>query len=184
MKKLIYILAVTLAFGCKDAYDLPVDVPASGYLVVDGTINSGKGATYINLSKSVRLVDTFSVNNVTNATVAVEGEDNSRFSLTHRGSGRYVNDQLVLNKAVKYRLHIRSDNKEYLTPYLPVKQSPPIDSVNFVYDGEGAHIFVDAKGNANTSGYYRWDYEEDWEFNSAYAPNIRYNQVPMVEYIS
>ena len=172
-----------LALGCKDSYDLPVNIPATGYLVVDGTINSGQGATYINLSKTVRLVDSFSIHYVTNAVVTVEGEDNSKFTLAHKSNGQYINNQLNLNRAIKYRLRIRSDNKDYLSSYLAVTQSPVIDSVNWERTDKGVDIFVDAKGNSNTSGYYRWDYEENWEFTSAYAPTLKYNTAPTAEYI-
>jgi uncharacterized protein DUF4249 len=182
-KKLIYILLAALALSCKDSYDLPVNVPSKGYLVVDGTINSGQGSTTINLSRTVRLTDTFNINYVVNATVIVEGQDNSKFVLAHRGRGQYVNDQLALNRNQKYRLHINADGKEYLSDYLAVQQSPRIDSVNWVQDASGVHIFVDAKGNANTSGYYRWDYEENWEFNAAYAPNLRYDVRPKAVFI-
>jgi hypothetical protein len=183
MKKLLYLLLALLTLSCKDSYDLPVNIPATGYLVVDGTINSGQGATNINLSRTVRLVDSFHVNYITNAIVTVEGEDNSKFTLTHKSNGQYVNNQLNLNKAIKYRLRIRSDNKDYLSSYLPVKQSPVIDSVNWEKTDKGVDIYVNAKGNSNTSGYYRWDYEEDWEFTSAYAPNLRYNTTPLAEFI-
>jgi hypothetical protein len=183
MKKLLYLLPALLALSCKDSYDLPVNIPATGYLVVDGTINSGQGATTINLSRTVRLVDSFNINYVTNAIVTVEGEDNSKFTLAHKSNGQYVNNQLNLNKAIKYRLRIRSENKDYLSSYLPVKQSPVIDSVNWEKTDKGVDIYVDAKGNSNTSGYYRWDYEEDWEFTSAYAPTLRYNSTPLAEFI-
>src|SRR5687768_6013358 len=162
MKKLFYVLLAMLSLSCRDAYDLPVNVPASGYLVVDGTINGGQGPTSVNLSKSVRLVDSFTINNVTNAIVTVEGEDNSKFTIPHTSNGQYVINQLNLNKAVKYRLRIRHDNKEYLSSYLPVKQSPVIDSIQFERTDKGVDIYVDAKGNSNTSGYYRWNYDEDW----------------------
>jgi hypothetical protein len=183
MKKLLYLLLALMALSCKDSYDLPVNIPATGYLVVDGTINSGQGATFINLSKTVRLVDSFNIRYVTNAIVTVEGEDNSKFTLTHKSNGQYINNQLTLNKAIKYRLRIRSDNKDYLSSYLPVKQSPLIDSINWEKTDKGVDIYVDAKGNSNTPGYYRWDYDEDWEFTSAYAPTIRYNTTPLAEFI-
>ncbi|RYY19889.1 MAG: DUF4249 domain-containing protein [Chitinophagaceae bacterium] len=183
MKKLCYMLLAVLALGCKDSYDLPVNVPATGYLVVDGTINSGLGATFINLSKTVRLVDSFNINYVTNAEVSVEGEDNSKFPIPHSRNGQYINNQLNLNRGAKYRLRIRLDNKEYVSSYLAVKPSPVIDSINFTKTDQGLDIYVDAKGNANTTGYYRWEYEETWEFNSAYAPNLRYSPVPRAEYI-
>ncbi|RYY31295.1 MAG: DUF4249 domain-containing protein [Chitinophagaceae bacterium] len=182
MKKLIYILFVLILAGCKDSYDLPLNVPATGYLVVDGVINP-IGQTTISLSRSVRLVDSFNINYVRDASVTVEGEDNSSQELLHNNDGRYEATALNLNPAVKYRLHIWHNGKEYTSAYLPVKQTPAIDSISWDRDEEGVHIYADAKGNANTSGYYRWDYEEDWEFHSAFAPSLKYNLVPLAEYI-
>jgi uncharacterized protein DUF4249 len=185
MKKLIYILLAGLALGCKDSYDLPVNIPATGYLVVDGTINSGQGSTIINLSRTVRLVDTFNINYVTNAKVEVEGEDNSRALLNHRGNGQYVNDQLNLNKGVKYRLNVDlPDGRKYQSSFVAVKQSPGIDSINWQKDDGGVNIYIDAKGNPNSGGYYRWDYAEDWEFNSAYIPTLKYDAKPLAVYIN
>jgi len=184
LQQIIPVFSILFIIGCKDSYDLPVNIPATGYLVVDGTINSGQGPTYLNLSKTVRLVDSFSINYVTNAEVNVEGEDNSRFALTHRGHGQYVNDQLSLTRNQKYRLRIKlTDGKEYLSSYLAIKQSPLIDSINWERDDAGVHIFANAKGSANTSGYYRWDYDEDWEFHSAYTPSLKYDSRPMAVYI-
>jgi len=184
IKQIITLFLILFVISCKDSYDLPVNIPATGYLVVDGTINSGQGATYLNLSKTVRLVDSFSINYVTNAAVTVEGEDNSRFTLTHRGKGQYVNDQLSLGRNQKYRLRIKlTDGKEYLSSYLAVKQSPPIDSVQWERDDAGVYIYANAKGSANTTGYYRWDYDEDWEFHSQYAPTLKYDTKPSAVYI-
>ncbi|RYF96959.1 MAG: DUF4249 domain-containing protein, partial [Chitinophagaceae bacterium] len=183
MKKILFVIFMTQLFSCKDSYDLPVSIPATGYLVIDGAINSGQGETVIYLSKSVRLVDSFNVNYVTNANVFVEGQDNSRIQLSHRGRGEYVHTQLSLNRSQQYRLRINQGGKEYLSKFMPVKQSPVIDSISWDYDPAGVHIYMDAKGNANTSGYYRWDYSEAWEFHSSYAPNLRYNTDPRAGYI-
>ncbi len=183
MKKLVYILACMVLIGCKDSYTLPVNVPATGYLVVDGVINAGGGPTAITLSRTVRLVDSFNINHVRDASVTVEGEDNSSQVLFQTEPGRYEAAGLNLNPAVKYRLHIWQNGKEYTSAYLPVKQTPAIDSISWDRDEKGVHLYADAKGNANTSGYYRWDFEEDWEFHSAFAPSLRYNATPLAEYI-
>jgi len=185
MKKLLYVLFAWLLLGCKDSYDLPVNIPATGYLVVDGTINSGQGPTSITLSKSVRLVDSFAVNFVTNANVVVEGEDNSTFQLSHRGSGVYVNDQLNLNRSKKYRLNIKlPDGKQFLSSYLSVMSSPVIDSISWEREDRGVNVFVNAKGLPGMPGYYRWDYQEDWEFNAAAAPTLKYDTRPLAVYIN
>lgn len=183
MKKIFFIVLMAQLFSCKDDYDLPVDIPATGYLVIDGVINSGQGETVVYLSKSVRLVDSFSINYVTNANVTVEGQDNSKFLLNHRGRGEYTNPQLSLNRSQQYRLRILQSGKEYVSKYMPVKQSPAIDSISWNFEPAGVNIYMDAKGNANTSGYYRWDYTENWEFHSSYAPSLRYNAAPRAEYI-
>lgn len=182
MKRLIYIVIAFILIGCKDSYELPLNVPATGYLVVDGVINPA-GVTTISLSRTVRLVDSFNVNYVQDASVTVEGEDNTSQTLMHNSAGRYESTNLNLNPGVKYRLLIWHNGKEYTSSYLPVKQTPLIDSISWERDDMGVHIYADAKGNANTSGYYRWDYEEDWEFHSAYAPSLKYNAVPLAEFI-
>ena len=56
MKKIVYCLLVLLAAaGCKEKYVSPVISPATGYLVVEGTINSGQGTTTITLSRTTKL---------------------------------------------------------------------------------------------------------------------------------
>jgi hypothetical protein len=184
MKKILFFLITVGFISCKDSYDLPVNLPTTGYLVVDGTINSGNGETVINLSRTQKLIDSFNIRYENNANVIVEGEDNSLAQLSFQGNGRYVADQLNLNRALKYRLRILTTaNQEYVSEFMPVKESPAIDNITWERDEEGVHIFANAKGSNNTSGYYRWDYEEDWEFNSAYAPSLMYNSVPLAVFI-
>jgi hypothetical protein len=183
MKKLLYYILAIFSVSCKDAYDLPVDVPATGYLVVDGTINSGQGPTVLSLSKTTRLVDTFNINYVTNAVVEVQGQDNSKFPLTHTTLGQYRHNQLNLNPSVKYRLYIKlPDGRTYESPYLSVKSSPAIDTISYELDN-ALNIYANAHGGTNSTRYYRWDYDEAWEFRSAYAPNLKYNSVPLAVYI-
>jgi hypothetical protein len=184
MKRIFCFILVVLFSSCKDSYELPLDVPDTGYLVVDGIINSGEGETVINLSKTVKLVDQFNINYVNDAVVIVEGEDNSSYPLSFTQDGTYRSPGLGLTPSRKYRLRIEQGGKQYLSDFLVAKISPPIDSISWDRDEQGVHIYADAKGNANTSGYYRWDFRENWEFNAAYAPSLIYNSTPLVEYIN
>ncbi|HEU5052317.1 MAG TPA: hypothetical protein VFT78_04350, partial [Hanamia sp.] len=45
------------AIGCKIEYRPPVESPKTGYLVVEGFINSDGGPTTITLSRTLRLYD-------------------------------------------------------------------------------------------------------------------------------
>ncbi|MBS1503306.1 MAG: DUF4249 family protein, partial [Bacteroidetes bacterium] len=54
----------------------------------------------------------------------------------------------------------------------PVIDSPPIDSVNYDANGNlgeaGMNIYVSTHDPANKVQYFRWDYTETWEFQSAF----------------
>ncbi|WP_315820035.1 hypothetical protein [Paraflavitalea speifideaquila] len=53
MKKLLYCCIVLLGLCCKQRFDPPVMTPVNGYLVVEGSINSGSGPTNIKISRAI-----------------------------------------------------------------------------------------------------------------------------------
>src|ERR1700733_1883985 len=138
MKKLILILFI-LSAACKEAYDPPVISTDHAYLVVDGFINNGPDSTVITLSRTFKLNDSVTTAPAElSAQVSVQGSDNSLFPLPELGNGNYGVPSLILNPAQQYRLHIAtSDGKLYRSDYVPLKSSPPIDSVNWINSDNG-----------------------------------------------
>src|SRR6266545_2912702 len=130
MKHLICIISFCVFLsGCKESYVSPVNFPGLGYLVVEGTINSGPGSTTIKLSRSTRLADgTRAVES--GAAVMVEDELDRTYPLTERVRGEYVADGLNLDSSLEYRLRIVANSKEYLSDYVAVNDNPPIDSIS------------------------------------------------------
>jgi hypothetical protein len=113
-----------------------------------------------------------------NAQVSVEGKDNSVRPLTGSGNGYYVSPdlQLVINN--EYRLRIKTiDGKEYLSDYIRARTSPAIDSISYDMDENGVVIFANTHDASNATRYYRWDYDETWEFRSVYYSNVIYDKV-------
>lgn len=164
---------VILSAGCKEKYDSPVISPQTGYLVVEGNINSGNGTTLIRLSRTTKL-DNRNLITEPGALLKVEGDDNSSYNLTDNGSGLY-SANLVLNPAVKYRLNITTSNgKKYLSDFTSVTNSPPIDSVSWKRENDGVQIYVNSHDPSNNTKYYQWDYSETWEFHSTYATSLKY----------
>ena len=72
MQKLSIILIVLLLWGCKEAYEPNIQSPHTGYLVVEGFINYGTSPTVINLSRTVKLIDTVNFKPENNARVHIE----------------------------------------------------------------------------------------------------------------
>jgi hypothetical protein len=175
MKKVFYYFILVLAVGCREKYDLPVIAPVTGFLVVDGTINGGQGPTTITLTRSVKLVDTFIIKYLTRATVRVQGKDNSSQALTETSPGVYTSNQLNLNNAQEYRLYIKTpEGKEYYSGYCPIKKTPAIESISWERN-DGLQLYANTRDPQNNTKYYRWEYEETWEFHSMFESSLKYN---------
>jgi hypothetical protein len=171
----LYISIILVAISCREHFDPPGGAPDHGYLVVEGVINSGTGPTTIRLSRTVPLVDTNALRPESNASVRIEGDNNTFEQLYETGPGVYTNGQLVLNDNVKYRLHIRTNaGREYMTEYAAARKTPPIDNISWERRTDGVELFVNTHDPQDTTRYYHWEYEETWEFNSFYATNLWY----------
>ncbi|MBS1526754.1 MAG: DUF4249 domain-containing protein, partial [Bacteroidetes bacterium] len=66
-----------------------------------------------------------------------------------------------------------NDGKVYLSDFVSVKNSPAIDSIGFNAQGQGVQIYVNTHDDANATKYYRWEYQETWQFHSMYASGYR-----------
>jgi len=164
-----------LFVGCKQEYIPPVNEENENLLVVEGFLNSGQGPTTIHLSRSVELTDTTQKKFELGAKVNVEGENGSSFALAGNTRGEYSIAQLPLLNNVKYRLHIKtSDGKEYASDFVPIKVTPPIDSITWQRESEGVRLYVNTHDPQNATKYYQWEFEETWEFHSDYYSSLRY----------
>ncbi len=175
MKNVAFSILVIVLFGtCKEKYVSPAKTSPTGYLVVEGVINAGNGATNIILKRTMQLDSTALVYE-RGAKVIVEGENNTQFNLIENAIGNYNISRLNLNTAIKYRLNINtSDGKFYQSDFVPVQTTPPIDSVSWKQDSLGVHLFVNTQDPANTTKYYQWDFTETWEYHSPYISYYKY----------
>jgi len=172
MRKLVYCCLTILLFCCKDKYNAPVNVPKTGYLVIEGYI-SANGPAEIHISRSIPLSDTAKLINETLAKVQLQGRDNSTYNLGETGGGTYLNTGINLNNTQQYRLYIKTkEGKEYASDYVNVRTAPPIDSVGWLRENRGVQIYVNTHDPKNNTWYYRWTTEEMWEFHSTYYTNI------------
>jgi hypothetical protein len=175
MKKLFCI--IVLLFSCKEVYNPPLKNPGYNYLVVEGNIVAGNDSTFIHLSRTVAVSDTSTVQPELNATVKVEGQGGEIYQLQEQGNGVYFSTPLNISPNENYRVHIFTSNgREYASDYVPVKQTPPIDSVSWTYDPTtGVAIYVNTHDATNSSQYYRWQYVETWEHRPKYSSELIYD---------
>ncbi|HMH24461.1 MAG TPA: DUF4249 domain-containing protein [Puia sp.] len=174
MKKIFCVLLV-LSMACKESYVPPVVSSNISHLVVEGFINNGADTTWITLSHTYKLDDSASVTPELNAQVYVEDKNGSAYPLSENGNGVYIAPGLSLNPSLQYRLHIRtSGGKNYASDYVELKTSPPIDSIGWTDSDAGLQIYANTHDPQNVSHYYRYEYNETWEFHSVYFSYFKY----------
>ncbi|MFI5160575.1 MAG: DUF4249 domain-containing protein [Sphingobacteriales bacterium] len=162
--------------GCKKPYYPPVIRAQGTYLVVDGSINTGFGPTTIRLSKTVDLSSATTKNPVLNAVVTIESSKGNNYPVTETDSGIYVSATLSLDNTLNYRLRIKTaDNREYVSDYVPVVNSPPIDSINLAVKSNGIQLYASTHDPRNNTRFYRYEYEETWVLHSEYFSSYKSN---------
>jgi len=175
-KIVILIATACILFSdCVQQYVSPYKSPNTGYLVVEGYI-SGNGTTQYNLTRTIPLPGDSTIPAVTGAQLQVEGSDGSVYPLAEQGNGSYSVSSLPLSTTVQYRLRITIPGGEtYLSEFVAYKPTPPIDSVNWIQNGEGVNIYVNTHDPANSTHYYQWTFDQTYEYHSAESSEYYYD---------
>jgi hypothetical protein len=162
------LLLIVIVMSCKKQINSPAIIAPNNYLVVNGNITPNDTTT-ISLSRTVNISGKANSKQELNATVSIEGSQSGSYPLTSKNNGTYVSAPLNLSSAQNYRIKINTgDGKQYASDFVPVKNSPPIDTVNYVVQSNGLQINVNTHDPANNTHYYRWDYEETYIIRSEY----------------
>ena len=167
---------VLLMAACKQVYEPPAIKAPNRYLVVEGVINATPGArTTILLSRTRNLQDTFITDPEIGALVQIESSAGNLITLSEQAAGSYVSPPLNLNVGLNYRLKIRASTGEYVSEFVPVKVSPPIDSLSWkqaTASPQDVTVYVSTHDPTNNSRYYRWDFVETWQYRSVYETDV------------
>lgn len=174
LKKILCILIITAA-GCKEIYNPSIKAVTTGYLVVEGSIISGDSTT-IHLSRTTIVSDTSTIQPEDGATVTIEDTAGNNYHLINAGNGFYTAAPLNIVSTKNYRLHIfTADGNEYASDFVPVKITPPVDSISWKFDStKGVDIYVSSHDDANNTLYYLFNYTETWQHKPTYTSGLIY----------
>lgn len=175
------LIALFFLWGCKEVFDAQYISPTTGYLVVEGFINSGTGPTTIKLSRTIKLSDKTVLKAENSAKIFVESDKNDRNTLVQTEPGTYATSGIALNPVNKYRINITtSDGKNYVSAFSSVRFTPPIDSISWERKNEddGLQLYINAHNDAGNTRYYQWKYDETWEIRSSFVSSLKYTIPP------
>lgn len=169
-------------WGCRESFTPPQAATKAHYLVVEGFINAGHGPTTFMLSRTRSIRDTgyAPIGGTTppiyelDAQVTVEDDQGNSYNLPELADGRYGGISLPINDQRKYRLHIRTNNEEYVSSFVSVAPAPVIDSVYWELQNDGVQVYFDSYNTGDITRYYRWTYEETWEFHTTLISRLKF----------
>lgn len=160
---------IILAMGCIEPYPPPDIGENVSILVVDGFINATDSSATVQLTKAVALSEPESYPAEKGAAVSIHSEKGDSYALIEQDSGRYSASGLPIDPSTKYQLSIHTaGNRDYISDFVSVTQTRPIDSVTWRPEEEGITILVNTHDDTDGSRYYLWDYIETWEYRAPY----------------
>jgi hypothetical protein len=163
----IAIMLLIAAAGCLEPYPPPPGTKDLDLLVVDGFLNSSSGVAEVKLTRTLSLDagEEFPVE--FGAVVRVIDENGDRFTLPEVEPGVYRVTNNNMTVGSRYHLEIRTIGGEvYESDQVLLKQSPELENVFWVPEGDGITIKVDARDPGAETRYYQWLYSETWEYAS------------------
>ena len=113
-----------------------------------------------------------------------------RIDFQNCGDGIYESDSTAFTgvEGQKYTLHIHtSDGRDFISDECTMLRGTGIDSVYYEkgeeilgsmnYSYTGLKIKLNTAHAGDTTGYFRWTYDENWKFNVPYPPSYTFKQV-------
>lgn len=171
------VIILYLALSCVEPIGLPVNDADVNFLAVDAFLDVTRGEANVKLMRAT-LVTEQGLPFETDATVAIEDQNDNQFILTELDSGRYVLTGLLVTDGSNYRLYIKTtDGKEYRSAFVTIKSTPDIKEVGWRADPNGTQIVVDTEDESNQTWFYRWNYEETWEYHSHYISWLKFTGI-------
>ncbi|WP_165699274.1 DUF4249 domain-containing protein [Hymenobacter jejuensis] len=167
--------------SCIDPFEPDVKGAPESLLVVSGFINS-TGVSTIKLSRTQNLAQDNNPPSESGASVFIEEEAGARYALVEVVPGNYSSGNLMISASKRCRLYLKTkDSKVYASDYVAVRTTPAIDNVAWKADATGVRIFVNSHDANDQTHYYRWNYEETWQYTSAYNSSYKYDNGQIVE---
>jgi hypothetical protein len=173
-----YLVVLLLMSSCI----YPFDPPSQDYenlLVVEAFLSDGDDPFEVKLSRSIP-IDTDRIIPEERAQISISDNTGNIYDLYEANPGSYLTTwDFQAETGRLYQLHIQtSDGNQYKSDTVHLKETPPIDSVFYKYEeklvGEegvtvpGLQVYLTTHDENNNTWYYRWEFQETWEFRSRF----------------
>lgn len=178
---LLLLCSLLLFYACVESFNPPAIDNAGELLVIDASVNGTTGTGTVKLSTTSPLDTVINETYTGEAQINIEDENNQVYPFQSNGNGEFSINGLNLTYGQKLRLNVTLDNgTKYQSEYVVYKKTPEIDSVSWKQQTDGIQFYVTTHDPQDQSIYYKWDYEETWEFNSRYLSMFEFEDSVVV----
>ncbi len=136
-------------------------------LVIQGRILAGdKSIIYISHTQPLNSKE--EPESVLNAEVTIIGQNGYQSDMAEFDVEQdcYTIDTRELPNNSLYAVQVKVENEIYQSEFQSVQYTPEIEEVSYKEKADGISIHITTHGNDQTSRFYMWTYEEDWEFHA------------------
>jgi hypothetical protein len=170
-------IIILICGTCSEPYT-PEISKYENMLVVDGIITDESGPYTVRLSRSYRYSETEGLPEQ-NAIVLIKDNLGNATSLLEIAPGIYKTTDQYFRGIIgrQYQLYIQTDDMQvWESEYVELKKVPEIERIYAEFEErpaqlgteEGFQIYIDTQDPDNNTKYYRYNFEETWQFNVPY----------------
>lgn len=170
----VFVIGLLLfaAVRCIEPFELEGVSSNPDLLVVDGFINVTEGKVTVRLTKALGVQSEEGYTVVTGADVKIISEDGTEFPLQWghytdppEYQALYYAEGISVDHGKKYKLWINA-GEIYESEFVEIQVAAPIQSIEYEAHDEDLRIYVNSAESPEASQYYRWRYEETFEYNA------------------
>jgi len=169
------VLFIIIASACTTKF-LPEIDEYDNIMVVEGLLTNENRANYVKISRTIPVGITGISSPLVDAHVYIR-DDLNRIAVFHeKRAGYYASDSLTFRGEIgrTYTLHIMAGGKNYESDPMLIQEVQPIDSLfaEFRYEEDVIYpplyeytVYFNSYDPENNNRFFRWTYEEVWEFH-------------------
>ena len=170
------LLMLVVINACVEPYDPPLENEDVNMLVVDGFLDASEDTARITVMRTLPVKSSDIIPPESGALVSIEDDKGLIYTLTETTAGIYKGAVPGAGAHSSYRLLIRTkNNREYVSDFTIVPETPEIDSITYRASSGGVEFFVSTHDATNSSRHYRWTFQETYQYNA------RFNSLFMFE---
>ncbi len=180
-RRIILTGLVFLMASCVEPFE-PEISRYEDIIVVYGTFTDKDEDHYVNISQTTGYYD-YDKRRLSGAVVALEDSEGNMATYQEVSDGRYCLPEGSILPVIgrSYRIVIEIPNgSRYASDFEELLNPAKIDSIYYEPENEaatetgeklqGLQMYVDSKSTASSTRYYRWDWNETWEY---YVPHSK-----------